>query len=255
MQHCRVSGVLPAFLLLAWAAAATAQQTIINVPSDALTPKGQGFALHESQFAPRSGEAIYTTTNFLTYGLLDHTELAATLYSIDSEGSPLGSLGLGFKTTLDVFRGALPALQTKWTGGFMLPLSPNQDDHPVGFFPYSHLTVQIPRTELRLLTGIAAGSKNLFGTNTLSALGGVEYPLTKHLSFTGEWFSGYHNLSGLIPGFTYHRKNLILVGGYKIPNDFEMRESGLVLEVGVFFGPGALSHDEDPMKHYGVREP
>jgi len=247
-----VLGITLAALLIR-ATTAWGQQTIINVPSDALTPRGQGFFLHESQFAARSREAIYTTTNFLTYGLLDHTELAATLYSVDSEGSPLGALGLGFKTTLSVLGDTLPAFRPKWTGGFMLPLSPNQDDHPVGFFPYSHVTWQVPGTALRLLTGMAAGSKNLFGTNTLSALGGVEYPLTKHLSFTGEWFSGHHNLSGLIPGFTYHRRNLILVGGYKIPNDFAMRESGLILEVGVFFGPGALSDEEHGDHHYGVR--
>ncbi len=255
MQHRRVSGILSTFLFLAWAAVANAQQTIINVPSDALTPKGQGFVLHESQFAPGSEDAIYTTTNFLTYGLFEHTELAATLYSIDNAGSSLGSLGLGFKTTLDILRGRVPELQTKWTGGFMLPIALTQNDHPVGFFPYAHVTFQIPDTELRLLTGIAAGSQNFFGKNTLSALGGVEYPIFDHLSFTGEWFSGYHNLSGLIPGFTYHRDDLILVGGYKIPNDFDMRESGLVLEVGLFFGPGAPSHDDHPMKHYGVREP
>lgn len=239
--------------ILAWAEGAGAQQTIINVPSDALTPKGQGFVLHESQLLPRSGGATYATTNFLTYGLLDHTELAATLYGIDNDGSKHGSLGLGFKTTLDAFRDTAPALETKWTGGFMLPISPNQDDHALGFFPYSHLTFLIPSTELRLLTGIAAGSQNLFGKNTMSCLVGVEYPLFKHLSFTGEWFSGSHNLSGLIPGFTYHQNNLILVGGYKIPNDFAMRESGLVLELGVFFGPGALSLE--PTKHYGIREP
>jgi len=251
----RTSVGIALILFLCGAVPASAQQTIINVPSDAITPKGQGFFLHESQFAPRSGEAVYTTTNFLTYGLLDHTELAATLYNVDNEGSPLGSLGLGFKTTLDVFGDALPALRPKWTIGFMLPISPNQMGRPLGFFPYSHATWQVPGTELRLLTGMAAGSTNLFGKDTISALGGVEYPLTKHCSFTGEWFSGYHNLSGLIPGFTYHRRNLILVGGYKIPNDFEMRESGLVLEVGVFFGPGALGHDGAADEHYGVRAP
>lgn len=139
----------------------------------------------------------------------------------------------------------------------MLPISLNDtNSNPsVGYFPYTHLTFEVPHTKLRLLGGVASGSRNLFGEDSVSALAGAEYPITKHLSFTGEWFSGQHNLSGLIPGFTYHRDSLIVVGGYKIPNNFRMEDSGLVLEVGFFFGGNQAANHETNEFHYGVRTP
>ncbi|MDX1947802.1 MAG: hypothetical protein SFU86_20560 [Pirellulaceae bacterium] len=239
-----------------WALAnsAFAQQTIINVPSDALTPVGQWFTLHESVIVPASDESLYQTTNFLTYGLTETTELAATLYGVDDNGSQLSALGLGFKSTFDVLDEVAPAAEIKWTVGFMLPISLRQAEPEVGYFPYSHLTFPVPGTKFRLLAGAAAGSENLFGKESISALAGVEYPLTDHLSFTGEWFSGQHQLAGLIPGFTYHSGRLILVGGYKIPNDFDLAESGLVLEMGLFYGPGA-GEEPDSSAHYGLRLP
>lgn len=109
-----------------------AQQTIINVPSDALTPQGSHFVLHESQFSPRSKKATYTTTNFYTYGLTDNTELAATLYSVDNDGSELGALGLGWKSTYEVFQEEMPELKVKWTSGFMLPISVEETRGQVG---------------------------------------------------------------------------------------------------------------------------
>jgi len=233
---------------------ALAQQTIINVPSDALTPKGSHFVLHESQFSPRSKKATYTTTNFYTYGLTDNTELAATLYSVDNFGSELGALGLGWKSTYEVFQEEMPELKVKWTSGFMLPISVEKTHDQVGWFPYSHVTFAIPDTEFRLLMGAAAGSNNLFGEQAASALAGVEYPITEHWSFTGEWFSGNHNLSGLIPGFTYHNKDRMFVIGYKLPNNFDPRENALVVEGGVFWGGSKSKDDRPAISHYGIRE-
>lgn len=230
-----------------------AQQTIINVPSDALTPRGQHFVLHESLILPQSSKSTFETTNFYTYGLTDHVELAATLYGIDNSTSEFSTLGIGYKSVHEVLGQRAPDLEMKWTTGFMLPVSLNDANSSpsIGYFPYSHLSFAVPDTEFRLLGGVSAGSKNFFGEDSISALAGVEYPITEHLSFTGEWFSGHHNLSGLIPGFTYHRKSLIIVGGYKIPNDFHLDESGLVLEVGWFFG-GDRGGEPQQHNHYGV---
>lgn len=229
---------------------AYAQQTIVNVPSDALTPAGRSFYLHESVLTPNSDKATYTTTNFLTYGLTKNTELCATFYSFDNAGSDFGSLGLGYKSVFKVLEEERPDLELKWTHGFMMPTRLTGGEQAVGYFPYSHLAFNLPDTEIRLLGGAAIGSKNFFGAAEASALVGLEFPITEKLSFTGEWFSGNHNLSALIPGLTWHTEDIIIVGGPKIPNNFDKDEYGLVLEIGVFWGGksgGALNQS-----HYGV---
>jgi hypothetical protein len=243
----------------AWAHGARpayAQQTILNVPSDAVTPVGQQFVLHETQLLPNAPAGNFATTNYYTYGLTDHTEVAVTLYNVDSAGSDDLALGLGFKSVHDVLQHRAPALESKWTFGYMLPVSLGPSSQAVGYFPYTHLAFRVPQTDLRLLGGAAAGSQNLWGDEGVSALAGAEYPLTEHLSFTGEWFSGTHRMSALVPGLTYHRRDLILAGGLKIPNDFDPQQYGLMLEAGFFFGgrhPAGSAPDEE--RHYGTRLP
>lgn len=247
-------------LLLAIApTAAHAQQTIINVPSDARTPQGLGFFLHESVVGTRTNDAgSYASTNFLTYGWTPTTELCATLYQISSDDSPSMALGLGFKSTWEILDDRFPELHTRFTLGHMTPISLGDQRQAVGFFTYSHLAFDIPRTPFRLLAGAAGGSSNLWGRSTASAIMGLEFPLTEHLSFTGEWFSGDHNFSALIPGLTYHNDELIVVAGYKLSNDFIVDEEGLILEVGWFYGGGSRKErlrrlkEEEGKPHYGI---
>jgi hypothetical protein len=229
----------------------------VNVPSDALTPRGQGFVLHESQALPWTDQAAFNTTNFLCFGLTDHTELCATVYGVDNDGSSASCLGLGFKSVYDILGDRWPDSELKLTYGGMLPISLSAQDERVGYFPYAHLSTNLGDTGWRGLAGVAAGSENLFGEAAVSVLAGLEYPLTKHWSFTGEWFSGHHELSGLIPGLTYHRGRWIVVAGYKIPNDFDHKGSAFILEGGLFFGPGSELDQKNTTTspHYGIRVP
>lgn len=227
---------------------AIGQQTIINVPSDVLTPEGKHFFLHESVLTPGAApDAEYSTTNFYCFGLDKTTELTLTMYNVDSDDSELICINPGFKTVLEVFHNFLPDLEPKLTFGLATPISLKQALPQVGWFPYAHVAANIPGTELRILGGAAGVSKNFAGQDTLSVLGGLEFPITEHLSFTGEWFSGNHDLSALIPGVTYHHGDLLLVAGYKIPNNFDLTKSGIVLEIGVFFGGAGKKID-----HYGI---
>lgn len=263
MEFLRSGAMLKSFRFVLQASAAwlvlssvaAGQQTIVNVPSDALTPKGQVFLMHETQLSWGSKTPDYNTTNFFAYGLSEQTELAITLYNVDEFGSDAMALGLGFKTVKELSAEWFEDLEPKWTYGLMAPISLAEQDKAVGYFGYTHLTFAIPDTELRLLGGVAAGSKNLFEEDAISALLGVEFPLTEHLAFTGEWFSGTHGLSGLIPGITYHHDRLILVAGLKIPNSFDPDKYGLVLECGWFFGPSHKSDVESTVEfpHYGTR--
>lgn len=212
MEFLRFGAVLKPFrfvlhvsaIWLVLSSVAFGQQTIVNVPSDALTPRGQVFLMHETQLSWGSKTPDFNTTNFFAYGWNEQTELAITLYNVDEFGSDAMALGVGFKTAKELSAEWFEEFDPKWTYGFMAPISLAEQDQAVGYFGYTHSTFAVPDTELRLLGGVAAGSKNLFEQDAISALIGAEYPLTEHLSFTGEWFSGSHSLSGLIPGLTYH---------------------------------------------------
>jgi hypothetical protein len=261
-SRCRVmrrSGFLLALISLVASGEALAQQTIINVPSDDLTPRGRHFFLHESAILPRQAGRVFGTTNFYTYGLTPRTELAATVYGIDNGGSREVTLGLGFKSVFEIPEEYAPDLGAKLTFGHMTPFSLRPSKQAVGFFTYGHLSFDVPRTDLRLLAGVAGGSRNLLGEDAASVIAGAEYPITDHLAFTGEWFSGNHNFSALIPGLTYHRGDWIAVAGYKLSNDFDPDKAGVVLEVGRFFGGKKKgSGDEDGAyeeKHFGDRRP
>jgi hypothetical protein len=223
-------------LVAVLAGSARGQQTIINVPSDALTPEGRSFVMHESQIVPREVPS-WQMTHFYCYGWSKHTELTVTNYQFDDLGSPTNVTGFGFKSVYDLFKESerLEALHVKLTFGHIIPVS--MQSKGVGYFTYGHFAFDVPGTDLRLLAGAAGGDRILWGENTASFIAGAEYPITKHLSFTGEWFTGNHNLSALIPGFTYHRDDVILVAGMKLANDFDPDKLGAVFEYGRFLGP------------------
>jgi hypothetical protein len=227
---------------------ALAQQTIINLPSADLTPKGQHFLMHESQLLPAYPREFWGSTNFYTFGLSDQTELAVTTYNFNSYGSENGSVGVGFKRVQPLFRRRLRRLELKQTVGAMVPVS--MTGRGVGAFGYTHTSFRLPRLKTRLTAGIAAATRQTFDEDMVSFIAGLEQPLSRHLIFNVEWFSGtQHAAANLIPGFTYHRKGWILVGGIKIPNDMEPEKFGLVFEIGRFLGPGSGEEHEDEERH------
>jgi hypothetical protein len=129
----------------------------------------------------------------------------------------------------------------------MTPVALQPGPQAVGFFTYGHASFDV--------AGAAGGSRNVLGKDAASFIAGAEYPITEHLAFTGEWFSGNHNFSALIPGFAYyHRGDLIVVAGYKITNDFDPRGYGPVIEVGYSFG-GPRKSEPEQERHHGDRPP
>jgi hypothetical protein len=93
----------------------------------------------------------------------------------------------------------LPEWKPKITSGSLTPLSLQPQSQSVGSFTFGHVIFDIPRTDFRLLAGAAGGSRNLFGDDAASFLGGLEFPITDHLAFTGEWFSGNHDFGDRSP--------------------------------------------------------
>ncbi|MDX2130409.1 MAG: hypothetical protein SFU91_15340 [Chloroherpetonaceae bacterium] len=211
-----------------------AQQTIINLPSADQTPKGKWFFLHESQI--RTTDPTYwITTNFLTYGLTDEIELAATQYQFGTPRQPYTAIGFGYKGTKQFFETSLPEWELKLSFGQMFPISTT--GRGVGIWTYGFGSFRLPYLKTRLALGMGYGPRQNFGISVLHTTASFEQPLFAHINFLGEWFSGsVHENAFFIPGLNYHAGNLILILGYKISNlaNFNAND-GIVFEVGWFF--------------------
>jgi hypothetical protein len=88
-----------------------------------------------------------------------------------------------------------------------------------------------------LTAGLAGGTRHVFGQSTLCGMLAIEQPLTSEIHLVAEWFTGSHEMGNLVTGIVYHNHDLdlVLVGGYKFPNDYSKTSNGLVFEIGGFF--------------------
>lgn len=243
--------------LAAWTPLASAQQAIVTLPSADITPTGKLFFMHETQARAWSDAPYWSGTYFTTYGLTPGFELAATVFDVGvygggKVGNP--SLALGGKGRLELFEGALPALDLCVVSGAMVVVALDGDG--VGHWLYSSLSGKLPWLDTRLSVGASHASAELYGPgfDTLSFTASVEQPIpgVHGLSLVAEWFSGRHDLSNFIGGVTWHpNPTWIFVAGWKVPTQdgtIKIDEQALVLEVGLFLpllaqaGGGAGGH-------------
>jgi hypothetical protein len=220
-------------VLWGWACcmpAALAQQTIFNVPSADVTPKGQVYLETESQFRPWKPGRFWLGTHYAAVGVGHHTELDVTLLNVSSPDSGSTALGLGFKTAIPLLQKRLPRQDLKLTIGELMPVSLRGDG--VGSWSYSHFSGRIPRLNTRVTAGVSTGTRQIFGRTTVNFIAGVEHPVTERFSIIADWFSGTHSSGYFIPGFSYLLpKNFYLFAGYQIPNTPRVGKSGFVIEL------------------------
>lgn len=217
-------------LLCTGALPALAQQTIFNVPSADVTPQGQVFLQHESQFRLWRPGRFWLGTHYAAVGIGHHTELDATLFNISAPASNNSALGLGFKSAIPVLQSALPKQDVRITVGSMVPIS--FEDQGVGNWSYLHLSGRIPKLKTRLTAGVSVGTRQIFGRNTVGFIAGYEQPVTQRLSLLGDWYSGTHGSGFFIPGISYaFPKAISAYLGFQIPNNTRCGQSGLVFEL------------------------
>jgi len=222
-------GILLSSVLLLWPVG-YAQQTIFNVPSADVTPKDQIYLEHESQFKPWAPNAFWLGTHYTAYGIGHHTEIDATLSNVSAPPSGNVVLGLGFKSNFPLLAKKFPNRELKITVGNITPIS--LQGQGVGDWSYAHVSGRVPRLNTRLTAGVSAGTKQLFGRNTVGFIGGYEQPITQRFSLIGDWFSGTHANGYFIPGFSYILKGTTtLFVGYQIPNTRRVGPEGFVIEV------------------------
>lgn len=179
--------------------------------------------------------SIWNTVNFYTYGLSEDTEFAVTLYDLGRPARDSLAIAVGYKNQIDLAEDGDFFKQIKSTHGVMLPV--NLRGQGLGFSGYGHISVRVNATGTRLTAGMAGGTSQLYDKSTLGGILAVEQPLTSELNLVAEWYSGSHDLGNLITGLVYHNHDidLVLVGGYKIPNAPSRGRNGLVFEIGGVF--------------------
>lgn len=239
MNPIRQAAALATLLLSA--AALPAQQAIINMPSADITPKGQGFVMHETQFRPFQAGAYryWYGTNFFTYGVGANTELAVTSYNAGVPSASNQNVGVGFKSAIPIGHDTRERKVTVGSMGLW-----NYSGKGVGNFSYAHYSWRLPHARTRLTMGGWFGTEELFKKNSANVLGGIEHPVNKRFILMAEWFAGNHDLGFFIPGVLYHpTPRQIIVVAYKIANNSRNGAGGFVVEYGFFFGrKGAEDH-------------
>ena len=231
------SFILAVFILLPGVLgidAAWAQQTIFNVPSADVTPKGHVFVQTESQTRFFGTQQYYNGTEYAAVGIGLNTELDATLCNFSAPASNNRAILLGFKSTVPLLKQSFESREFKLTVGSHIPIS--IDGQGVGNWSYAHLSGRIPKLNTRLTLGTNYGTRQMFGRNQVSVIAGYEQPVTKKFSLIGDWYSGTHGSAYFIPGFSYaFPKNITLYAGYQIPNSRQVGRSGFVFELAKIF--------------------
>ena len=212
-------------------------QTIFNVPSADVTPKGHVFMQEEAQFNGSNPGAFYLGTTYGAVGIGHNTEIDTTLFNVGAPATQNISLGVGFKSAIPIpgLKEKFPEREFKLTVGSDMLFG--LEGNSVGNWTYAHLSGRVPKLNTRLTAGISYGTKQVFGQETTAFIAGVEQPITKKLTLIGDWYSGSEHWAGyLITGFSYNLpKNTTLYAGYQIPNSSKIGNSGVVIEIAKIF--------------------
>lgn len=246
-------------LLLGWLliGEVSAQSLLVGIPSADVAGFGHVEFTHESQWARKNNRLDWTSFNFLTYGVRKNTELALSVVNVASPGSQNVAIGFGYKTLVPIsaLDGRL-VHETKLSVGQMgyASIGPlRAQAKPFGGWVYSHLSSRLVRTQTRLTAGVSYGTSHVFGFRYASDytgvegeatavtprtpfcfIGGIEQPITKHVGFVMDWFSGSHEIAALIPAVQFTLGKQVVILGYKRANDRRAGDA-LVTELMVHF--------------------
>ncbi len=215
------------------ALSAYSMQTIFNVPSADVTPKGKIFLLEEAQFRSWNPGSYHVFTTLSGYGIGHNTEIDVNLFNVGSPATQNISMGTGFKTSipLPVFKEMCPKREIKLTVGSSLLIG--LEGNGVGNWTYVHLSGRLPKVNTRLTAGVSYGTHQVFGVDKTSFIAGVEQPINKKTTLLLDWFSGNEHWAGyLIAGGSYSLpKGPTIFIGYQIPNSSKIGASGFVIQL------------------------
>lgn len=218
------------------------QSLIVGIPSADVAEKQHLELTHESQYNFWDKPNKWNSFNFMCYGIGSNAELTLTLNNLDNKSSIDLALGCGGKKVFNCFISA-PKWEHKFILGTNVLYSTHRNDF--GFWSYGLYSLRIPRTKTRLTGGLSYGTSQAYGFRTVlignveaqkpnnigTVLLGFEQPLTKHLSFVADWYSGNHALAAFIPALQYDLGHNVIIFGYKIANNLESGGNAFISEL------------------------
>jgi hypothetical protein len=215
--------------------AAFGQSLIVGIPNADVAPKGEFALAHESQFNRFQAGNYWNSFTFATYGIGNHTELAASAYGISYPASNNSSVGMGFKTSLPWRPDWARRWQLKTAFGAMIPVS--FEGRGVGYWVYANSSVRVPSTRTRFTLGPSYGTRQIFGRRTYSTMVGVEQPLTKRWGIVSDWFTGRNDLGAAILALSFQKdRRTLIIFGYKVSNNAASGKPAFMIEVARTFG-------------------
>jgi hypothetical protein len=252
-------------VLLTGGQGVTGQSLLVGIPSADVAKTGHIEFTHESQWGRKDGQLDWNSFNFLTYGVSARTEVAVSLINVSSPGSGNVAVGVGYKTVVPL--GKAREATGRWherklslgqmvyaatsTPAITDPLAGRDR---IGGWVYGHLSGRHRTARTRLTAGLSYGSSHVFGLRSvtmtpdgtpavtllrpntpLSVMAGLEQPITKHVSFVMDWFSGNHDIAALIPAVQLNLGRQVVILGYKRANDQRTGSNALVTELMLHF--------------------
>ena len=221
------------------------QSLIAGIPSADFVAHKDVELTHETQWNFWNSPNKWNSFNFMCYGIGNNAELTLTINNLDNKTSKDLALGFGGKKVIDIFKNKHHLWEQKIVLGtnILYATQPNN----FGIWSYALYSLRIPQLKTRLTGGISYGTSQIYGfrtkfidnvkieTQTPNNIGtvllGFEQPLTEHLSFIADWYSGTHALAAVISAIQYDIGNSVFILGYKIANNKESGSNALIFEL------------------------
>ena len=215
------------------------QSLIVGIPSVDVAEKHHIEITHETQWKFWGEPKKWNSFNFACIGIGNNAELTATFNNLTNGVSDNLALGLGVKKVFELKK-ENNVWETKLAiGGNVLYSTVRQN---FGMWTYGLASFRIPSTKTRFTGGLNYGQSQTFGflesengmppkpQNLVTFLGGIEQPITKHISLIGDWYSGTHDLASFIPAIQIDVKKHVIILGYKFPNNRLSGNQAIILE-------------------------
>ncbi len=218
-------GVALTLAALAWTPAASAQQTLFNVPSADVLEPGKVYLEEDNLWRSGRPEDTFFTLRGVV-GLGEHVEGGVNLDGVAPRGRSAPTTMLALKWQ--------PLHTSQWslTGGVhgLFYVRGGSDGSPSAHV-YAH-AAWTPVEGTRLTAGGWCATSGFADAGaTRGVLAGFEQRIAPSLNFQADWYSGRNGLGYLTPGFALTLGRWVLYGGWTLKNG-EPCENGALIEVG-----------------------